>query len=46
MAVMKGTTKPTNASGRFIGVAPEAHLAAALVLNGDQGGTDAQVLVV
>jgi hypothetical protein len=39
-----GTIVGANTSGRFIGVAPEAHLAAALVLNGDQGGTDAQVL--
>ena len=31
-------------SGRFIGVAPAAKLAAALVLTGEQGGTDAQVL--
>ncbi|MDQ3704080.1 MAG: S8 family serine peptidase [Chloroflexota bacterium] len=33
-----------NNSGQWIGVAPEAELAVALVLNGDQGGTDAQVL--
>ena len=39
-----GTLVGGNASGRFIGVAPEAKLAAALVLNGDEGGTDAQVL--
>lgn len=31
-------------SGRHIGVAPAAKLAAALVLNGEAGGTDAQVL--
>jgi len=31
-------------SGRFIGMAPEAKLAAALVLKGEKGGTDAQVL--
>jgi subtilisin family serine protease len=31
-------------SGRHIGVAPKAKIAAALVLNGDQGGTDAQIL--
>ena len=39
-----GTLVGGNASGRFIGVAPEATLAAALVLNGEEGGTDAQVL--
>lgn len=33
-----------NASGRWIGVAPEARIAAALVLDGEKGGTDAQVL--
>lgn len=33
-----------NASGRWIGVAPEATIAAALVLDGSKGGTDAQVL--
>ncbi|MBX9909052.1 MAG: S8 family serine peptidase [Beijerinckiaceae bacterium] len=33
-----------NASGRWIGVAPEAKIAAALVLDGAKGGTDAQVL--
>ncbi len=33
-----------NASGQWIGVAPEAKLAVALVLNGKNGGTDAQVL--
>lgn len=33
-----------NASGQWIGVAPEAKLAVALVLNGEMGGTDAQVL--
>lgn len=33
-----------NASGQWIGVAPEAKLAVALVLNGAIGGTDAQVL--
>jgi subtilase family protein len=32
------------ASGQWIGVAPEARLAVALVLNGAIGGTDAQVL--
>ena len=39
-----GTLVGANISGRFIGVAPEAKLAAALVLNGEKGGTDAQVL--
>ena len=39
-----GTLVGSNKSGRFIGVAPEAKLAAALVLNGQNGGTDAQVL--
>jgi len=39
-----GTLVGGNASGRLIGVAPEAKLAAALVLNGEEGGTDAQVL--
>lgn len=39
-----GTLVGLNSSGRFIGVAPEAKLAAALVLNGAVGGTDAQVL--
>ncbi|WP_210530393.1 S8 family serine peptidase [Rubellimicrobium arenae] len=33
-----------NASGRWIGVAPDARIAAALVLDGARGGTDAQVL--
>jgi subtilisin family serine protease len=32
------------ASGRWIGVSPKAKLAAAMVLNGTKGGTDAQVL--
>jgi subtilisin family serine protease len=32
------------ASGRYIGVAPAAKVAAALVLDGEEGGTDAQVL--
>lgn len=39
-----GTLVGGNASGRWIGVAPEAKLAAAMVLNGAHGGTDAQVL--
>ena len=39
-----GTIAGGNASGRWIGVAPAAKIAAALVLNGEQGGTDAQVL--
>ena len=38
-----GTIVGGNASGQWIGVAPEAEIAAALVLNGDQGGTDAQI---
>ncbi|MBT9288083.1 S8 family serine peptidase [Prosthecodimorpha staleyi] len=33
-----------NANGRWIGVAPEARIAAALVLNGERGGTHAQIL--
>lgn len=33
-----------NNSGRWIGMAPEAEIAAALVLDGKKGGTDAQVL--
>jgi hypothetical protein len=33
-----------NRSGQWIGVAPEAELAVALVLNGEEGGTDAQIL--
>lgn len=39
-----GTIAGGNASGQWIGVAPEAKLAVALVLDGDNGGTDAQVL--
>ena len=39
-----GTVCGGNSSGRWIGVAPEAQLAVGLVLNGDQGGTDAQIL--
>jgi len=39
-----GTLVGGSSSGRFIGVAPEARLAAALVLDGENGGTDAQVL--
>ncbi|MBF0370156.1 MAG: S8 family serine peptidase [Magnetococcales bacterium] len=39
-----GTLVGGNQSGRYIGVAPEAKLAAALVLDGEVGGTDAQVL--
>jgi subtilisin family serine protease len=38
-----GTIAGGNASGRWIGIAPEAEIAAALVLNGGSG-TDAQVL--
>jgi len=33
-----------NASGQWIGMAPDAELAVAMVLNGQQGGTDAQIL--
>lgn len=39
-----GTLVGGRASGRWIGVAPEASIAAALVLDGAKGGTDAQVL--
>jgi subtilisin family serine protease len=39
-----GTLVGGNASGRHIGLAPAARLAAAMVLRGDEGGTDAQVL--
>lgn len=39
-----GTIVGGNAGGRWIGVAPAAKIAAALVLKGKQGGTDAQVL--
>ena len=39
-----GTIVGGNASGRWIGVAPEAEIAAALVISGAKGGTDAQVL--
>ena len=39
-----GTIVGGNASGRWIGVAPEAKIAAGLVLNGAQGGTHAQIL--
>jgi subtilisin family serine protease len=39
-----GTISGGNTSGRFIGMAPAVKIAAALVLNGEQGGTDAQVL--
>jgi len=39
-----GTLVGGRESGRFVGIAPEAKLAAALVLDGDAGGTDAQVL--
>ncbi|WP_165742186.1 S8 family peptidase [Candidatus Thiosymbion oneisti] len=39
-----GTLVGGDGSGRCIGLAPEAKIAAALVLNGEQGGTDAQVL--
>ena len=39
-----GTIAGGNASGRWIGMAPQAEIAAALVLDGENGGTDAQVL--
>ena len=39
-----GTIAGGNASGRWIGMAPEAQIAAGLVLNGQQGGTHAQIL--
>jgi subtilisin family serine protease len=39
-----GTLVGGNSSGRLIGMAPDARIAAALVLNGEHGGTDAQVL--
>lgn len=39
-----GTIVGGDASGRWIGVAPEAKIAAALVLKGAQGGTHAQIL--
>jgi hypothetical protein len=39
-----GTLVGGNASGQWIGMAPEAKLAVALVLNGEQGGSDAQIL--
>jgi subtilisin family serine protease len=39
-----GTIVGGNAGGRWIGVAPEAKVAAALVLDGKKGGSDAQVL--
>lgn len=39
-----GTIAGGSSSGRYIGVAPEAKLAVALVLDGEKGGTDAQVL--
>jgi subtilisin family serine protease len=41
-----GTLVGGNASGQWVGVTPDAKVAAALVLNGEQGGigTDAQIL--
>jgi subtilisin family serine protease len=39
-----GTICGGRASGRWIGMAPEAKIAAALVLNGKKGGTDKQIL--
>jgi subtilisin family serine protease len=39
-----GTIAGNRANGRWIGVAPQAQILAALVLDGSRGGTDAQVL--
>jgi subtilisin family serine protease len=39
-----GTIAGGNASGRWIGVAPDARLAVGLVLDGQTGGSDAQAL--
>ncbi len=39
-----GTIVGGRASGLWVGVAPEAKVLAGLVLNGDVGGTDAQIL--
>lgn len=39
-----GTIAGGNASGHWIGVAPEAKIAAGLVIDGRIGGTDAQIL--
>lgn len=39
-----GTLVGGDTSGRCIGLAPEARVAAALVLNGKQGGSDARIL--
>ncbi|HKA04739.1 MAG TPA: S8 family serine peptidase [Acidimicrobiales bacterium] len=39
-----GTIAGGDASGRWIGVAPDARLAVGLVLDGEKGGSDAQVL--
>jgi subtilisin family serine protease len=39
-----GTLAGGRESGRYIGMAPEAKIAAALVLNAEEGGTDAQIL--
>jgi subtilisin family serine protease len=39
-----GTIAGGDASGKWIGVAPDARLAVGLVLNGEEGGSDAQVL--
>jgi subtilisin family serine protease len=41
---VSGSIVGGRASGQWIGVAPEAKVAAAMVLNGEAGGTDAQVL--
>ncbi|HEY5864386.1 MAG TPA: S8 family serine peptidase [Candidatus Tectomicrobia bacterium] len=39
-----GTLVGGNSSGQWIGVAPQAEIAAALVINGTAGGSDAQLL--
>ncbi len=39
-----GTIAGGDASGKWIGVAPDARLAVGLVLDGEKGGSDAQVL--
>jgi subtilisin family serine protease len=41
---VSGTIVGGNASGLWIGIAPEAQVSVALVLNGEMGGSDAQVL--
>jgi len=39
-----GTLVGGDDSGQYIGLAPEARVAAALGLNSEEGGTDAQIL--